>query len=793
LLEKSAFVMEVEEEREEVKYVWKIHCIGVTEQGLLCQVHKPSKFITLRWCTLSSNLCSPFFTHTLELVPHTPNTYCVTQWLEIESRLDQRSNARKEVADILLNTLFLFLETRPLWSEKCNHFPWYMASMPLTVSYACPFDPETLFNWEDTPKAFWTQFRRVNAERLTETKKALNLPHPFTPNDLFRVLERNITLKHITPYLYHRMMEMDDLFTVVTHNATLELDICKMTTITLQDLATLHRNLRKMARNCNTQKQQHYTNLSQLIRTTLQGRLPQLLEYHFPLTVSDVTIKRQCLLSRLIVPVLMETLETRARDSYDSCFHVSYETLRWYYCTMMNLSCEKIDAQRSLPWEWCAPTSCSTISHFDHTHLGDVIVCMQTMPRVVRWHCRLDKEPIKQLYSTLFVIQPHKEELKRERFLHEQLWCRSDWPRACTLLLPPYTLQWDIPQWRRQYEQLDEIDRSLYQTRFVLAQFSPDELCQSCDMSAVEQLLRTDFHATSVILPPVGTNWTRHRLTQHFLTRVPDLTVEQLCEKVFLELNDIALRDTIVVLDAHLYSTTQMQTLFNWLEDKRGHYTHCVILGAYDTHPLHCMGHSFVDLALWQERVSVKQSAFDHTLHCTQFKSLIQCAAPYTHVIRTLAQLSTLLEELMGGVANSTMLNLIELVKPAIEKKKNKRSKFYNSVSNYDCLSNEFQEAHQIFFRSTALSELFIYTSGNSPQHRQMFVIEHSFMAKMSRNELNHLFTEQQCLIVLDTSGTRRTDVSWLCGQVEHKRFPNFRYTLPSLSVTETVESMQIV
>ena len=756
------------------------HCVGVTGQGLLFQQHckGPVRWLCVQWSDLAAGLCSPFYEHELELRAVSDGIYSLEQWHSMQLRLTDTPHTFGKRARELLRQTFFPLLARPTSTameglDKERHLPWELRNKPLATRYneTSGFSLDAVLQFQGTAKEFWHQHLEQHRATLKGLFDNLELNVVQNPQALWRALELwGARQAHQTPYLRHRLLEMDALFTVCCHNDWLQVPIASLSPASIQDLARLHSHLRALARNPTTTPR-HYNNLPNLLRYTLRDKLPLMLRHYLQGVVCSE--RRRQLLDQLLVPALMEHCEAQALQDHSTCFPVTLKSLHWHYSTLMGLPSGDDDLRAMLPFEidYCGVESahCAT---FEPTHLREVVLHMIRVSRLsqrpLRWQ-HLEAGPLQKPYAPVFVIHTKSEELSRERYLR-RVW--EDCQCHRQLLVSPYAAQWDVEAWRSEYETLEDIERQLYSARFVLLQFTPVEMRRADDLAIVGRLLRSDFFATSLIRP-ARAEWTQGRLLRHF---ADSLSPDDLAAQLHFVGDARALRDTLVVLDAHLYSNREMQALLDWLSSERGNYAHCVMLGAADTHPLHCDGHAFLDLAQWVEPALIRTRSFDTKQHATDFLALLQCAAPIP--VR-----ATRLQELLESAIGTNTAMLLHLAVQTESDDKRAISAYKELQAQLEeHLSTKFRHSCHLTMRLLPLDSL--HALGTMPQVCQLVVTTRAFVQTLKRNELNHLLmTVPGTLLILtpaEESGAKQP-LGWLAKQVERQTFPNMRHTLPFL------------
>lgn len=758
------------------------HCVGVCPEGLVLQRHGkgPVQWLCAQWSDLSAALCSPFYEHELELQESTqPNLYVVTQWHAVTLRIDEASqNFGRRARELLLQSFFPLLAPSQPYKDRECYFPWETRQKPLSVHYCEQFNLQSALRFQGPATQFWKQHQAQHAVTLKAALARLELSHVQSVEALYRALD-SWPQAHQAPYVRHRLLEMDSLFTATCHNDWLQLPLATLSPGTVHDVARLHRHCQALSRGqTGARALQNYNNLPQLLRHTLRDRLPTLLRHYWGEPCNPN--RRQLLLDRLLVPCLMTHFETQALADRSSCFPVTLKSLHWHYCSLLGLDSSDEGLRALLPFDAASVSKPVEGACFEPSHLSELLGRIRTAcgQRPLHWQPVEQEELVQKPYCPLLLVHARPDELSRERHWR-RVWMQPQWHRR--LLLPPEAAQWDVAEWRAEQAQLDEVERQLWDARFVLLALSPADLKRGRDMALLDQLLSSDFCATSLIRP-ARSQWTYQRLLQRYHSHWADsISLRDLHERLHYVCDEQALRETLVVLDAHLYSNCEWQSLLDWLSESRGKFSHCVVLGAFDTHPAHAFGHAFLDAAQWCNRAAVRTQVFGGGLHSTQFQALLDACAASVFQLAALTQLQPLLSEWSAG-ASSLVLFVVVQCKSEHSWRANQAAKAMQQELE-EHLSLKFTREACLQIRPVALDALHLM----EPQHgcRYVCVVRKSFLQSLKRNELNQLLLLSETLLLVGSEARKLQSLDWLAKQVERQQFPNLRHTLPFMEQLE--------
>ncbi len=756
------------------------HCVAVTDRWLLLQRHgqKKLQWLCVQWDSLSVGLTSPFYEHELELrevseaTADAPTLYAVEQWQACQPRLTEDGEGFPARVRTLLKQSFFPMMTRTAGTVSADLLPWEMRGRALSTRHRQDdeFALAQCMQYDGTAIEFWRQHQKRHTADHKTLLSSLELGFCRNLVDLHSALERWPRQHHLTPWLRHRLLEMSSLFTVCCHQDWLPLAVATLSPAAVKDLACLHQQFRQLARGgrlletATTRHPPSYSNLPSLLRHTLQqhGGLTLMMQHYLP----EATVAtRRVLLDQVLVRALIEAFETQAQSDSSTCYPVTLKSLHWHYCTLVGLPATDEDLRSLLPFDATAVDDAESDPMQLSAILGrfPLLTLAANSPCRFQWQLVKHDAPLTKPYSPLFLLQSKPEELSRERHL-QQLW-QQPW-RHCTLLQPPDSSEWDVEEWRHQYDAMDSVDRQLWDQRWTLVLVAPVAVATGQDLKLVERLLRSDFYGTSLVRPPKSP-WSHRRLMLHF--QQLDLPLDDLRDRLHYCGEPGALRDTVVVLDAHLYSYAEMQSLLQWLNEEKHRVQRVVMLGQADTHPLHCDGHALVDLAQWHDRDGVRTLVFAQAQHQQDFHALLQ--ALQVHQVQA-RDLQPLLQQLQGKCSGLTLRLLVE--------KRQKRPSVLE-LTVESALNAKFVRAHSVTLRPVVLAELFqCDVTGDQGQQRHIVVVTRAFVQQLRRNELHHLLLEQDCLCIL-CDEPPRADLNWLTKLVERQTFPNLRHTLPFL------------
>lgn len=753
-----------------------VHCIGLCSEGVIFQRHKhsPLQWICVQWDNLVAGLISPFFDHEVELQQNSQGQYTLFQWHSVQCRLPQDGSDwqqfSKKVRECLKQSFFPLLvrmtnEDMQVEQQQYQYWPWEMRQKPLSTQCSEPHWWTKVHTVAATH--YWHWHREHYKEQVKPILSVLDLKFCNSLTALYGLLDRLPRLQqHWAPYVKHRLLDMDSLFTVCCHNDWLQLQVATLSPGTVQDLARLHQQFRQLARGRLRETAKNpppYNNLASLLRHTLSGKVSTMIKHYLP-TIQSPLVKLQ-LLDQILVRGMAENFESQSMGDQSTCFPITFKSLHWHYHSLMQLPCSDQDLQQLLPFNLEEEEE----SEF-HQLLARFRHLAQSQQRLLAWFLVPHKVAwLIKPYTPLFVIHSRPEELSRERLL-QKLWQDLQSQRQVRVHQPP--VQWNVEEWRQELSQMDDIDKQLYRQRWTLLFYSPSEMAASLDMKVVQELLESDFYGTSLIRPKQS-EWTVRRLNNHFQHHCTELEPQELHERLHFATDERAQRETVVVLDAHLYSYSEMQTLLQWLNDC-GQIKLVVMIGAFDTHPLHGTGHAMLDLAQWHDRASVQTHLFAHQYRQSQFQELL--TKVNHHCIEAWHQLQDLLQKLQGE-KNSLTLILIDQLSLT-----RKFTELQQRVE--ENLTKKFTLAHNLTVKRQGLDSLFMLQQDEESRH--VFITTRHFMQELKRNELNHLFVEQDCLIIVGDRGKKSShSLDWLAKQVERLKFPNMRHTLPYLCYCE--------
>jgi len=769
-----------------------VHCVAVTEHYLVFQAAtKQIRLLRVYWDDLSAGLTSPFYQHEVTLQAGDDDDgditiYQVTEWHAVHLRgrdITSEATYLRFVRDVLRHSFFLLLQRVSSALDHSQFFEWDIHRKGLSTTHTCDVE-EWLAIASGPAKQYWERFVSAHTDTLSTGLATLKLTKQTVdvvgaPCPLFRVLHEWYQRPHIAGYLYNRLLEMEDLWQATTQNATLQLRLATLNTGAIYDLARLHRHLATL------DSRQPYINLVRLLGVTLRGKLPLLLAQHCDGSEKAHPRVRQQLWEQVILRYLMEEVEARAASEHGSCAPVHFKQLLYFYHQLMGLACSDEEYNALLPFDlaaeptWTTLTSCTLFDKRHHLEMLSVLRDVVTRAtRLPRWEAATTEPTIVRLYTPLFVIHTRPQELECERECQTLWQDRTAWTKQITIYYPEEAAQWDVETWVSDHDALDDVDRQLYQTRFTLLYLTPSDLRQSRDLALLRRLWHQDFFRTSAVTIACSRHLFK-RFCLYFHRKQDELTLDDARSHLYVVGAEAAVRDTLVVMDAHLLSNRQMVTLLQWIRDAGERVTRVVMMGAMDLSPLHTTGHAFLDLAQWHDSAGTRATLFSFKLHIDASHALLTDVTTSLHYVT----LKLLQEQVKSMAKEYKAVSLLVLV--AEEKRAHKWQPLLERVRQ--SLRPDFVDAYTVRLETVTLSELAFYDATVEHSKRlRLCLAQREEVVKMRRNELNHLLLMPERLCVLCDDAPPPSH-QWLVKLIAKTLYPNVRHTLPFLQKTVSV------
>ncbi len=655
-----------------------MHCVGLancdaTTPLLVLCAPQPKKPLQLLLCVLdewSSALLSPFYEHEVRLAEQQPQggeertectelssaiVYTLHDWsaarFRVPASVTNDSQYAEQCRDVLRDSFWLLLDPAggnnniqvAAWHRRCLDWRCY-TTKGLATQYRRDFSLGEWLAREATPAQYWKEFRaRFSKQWLTPALAASGLQSKeAVPHDLRHLdtqLERWREGAHLRGYLQYRLQDMALHFRVARRRV-LQAPLAALGLDRLQDLDTALRALTEDEEE--GQAVPKYNNLEALLRTTVKpGQLAPMLREHF----AQVPARR--VMSALLGPHFVAEQERRAQDTPSTCWPITTTTLLAYWRRLMP-DCEtggadvRLDEPSSNDDE-CEPTVSALAGWLWHR-----------APLSPAWRRVHSSAPLLPS-SPLWVLECKPSVQEAERELRALLGEGAAVPLQCEVLENEAACAWDAGAAAREYRALDPVVRSLYRLHCRALLYKPGDLAPHGG-DALAAVLRDDTCEACAVLWPPGCDSARRRVRAHFARRDTEPTLRQLDPRLW-EAGSPGARPMplVVALDCHLYSTEQLLALFQWLlegpPEQPGRPARLLMMGAWDTLPLHCDGAAWWDALHWlQPQWTPKlfcapqyNAALDEALKQAEARGqLLMCTDP---LARLQTQLVTLLRE----------------------------------------------------------------------------------------------------------------------------------------------------
>lgn len=745
-------------------------CLIMQERGQRVQ------FRRVQLDDVTINMCSPLWAHDVSLARDSSG-WLVTHWHAAHYRACEDGRAVTDSAHLarirkmVRQSFYTLLSRHP--GDLRQLWAWEQGRDALSTQFSTELDLETWFEagqGAQTPEQFWGVFKTQFATELAQSLKTLPFPSvgdgQVDPNRLdwlYRALECwRRAQPHYALYFRHRLLVMPQLVQCAQLPCNEPLQLGLLSNSTVKDLFTLQTQLYAL-RHRPLDAKGVYEQLSQLLRQTLgPQRLQQLLQHHLAEVWDEM---RYNLVMALLVRSALEETELAVVHKRDTCWPLTFKSAASYSWGRL-LGCEpsETDLRAMLPFV-ATPSETVPPLPLSMAHFGDFVLRLQQTRRP-NWECV--PGAAYRLQSPLVILCAKPAVWKQECTLRDE--CRQ-WNKQMTVLLPPFASQWDVAQWRTDYKALDSIDRALYQCRVTQLWFSPSESKLGCDMAQLELLLQSEFYTSSLVFPQRLLH-TKGRVAQHFRLH-PQLTPQRLRQHTHELGDEKGARDTVIGLDAHLWSYHELQRLIQWARSNNT-VSRLVLIGCDDVTPLDCDGHAALDLTQWHE-LGVQRRVFDQIVLQEQSDALLtQCAPQVTLVPRWNDLQRVVLDAMDAGTSDCTELHLLA---------HSQRNRVHPLQDDVDAQLNiKFRLSHNVTVDCVSLEQLWQYERARGRPTLHLWLCDTMALKTLSRNELNTLFLGlvNDQLLVPTHGKALDARLEWLRKRLgKAGRVPNLRYTLP--------------
>lgn len=776
--------------------------------ALCCQARKQCiRFLVTQLDDQSSFLVSPFYEHSVTLNEVEDEqcewglVYRLVEWHSYTFRIPETVQDEKEYAkrarDIVRHSFYPLMkrDAQPAiqpWQRRC--FDWHSFYRGLASTYTTEFQHEEWLAREATPAQYWSAFNQRFA-CISDTIKSLRLDvKTVVVHDLAHLhqqLDAWYQCAHFAGYLKYRLADMPLVQRVASRALSL-VKFAHLSSDRLTDLDTLYEWLAS-----DQDTTPDYKDFATLLGQSVPPQATQGVLDHFD---DGTTEKRARVLDGLVARKIITEVERQAARSSSTCYPVSVKSVLYHYCRLFGLQAGVDCATVTLHEDWSlggdkeeAEAHRADLT-FDHQDVGQVVNHFYNLVggppsswSTYAWHhltpAWSDTLCLKLTASLCYVVSRpalnHQEEALRT------LLCDT---LQCSVTVDDTPSQWDPASAQRQYDGMDDIDAALYDLRAMALLYRPVEMTvQSADLVALRGVLAENIFTCSVVRPP-GSDYSLRRVETFFssLVQAPTLADLRAC---FYEPDAAVARETVAVLDCHLFSVGAMLGLFRWIAASKTSpqpVRRLVLLGAQDCLPLQTEGQAWQDVLAW---LGYETALFQHASANASLDELIESRVDSRLLKQSYfdpgasAVQDYLVQQLAGLAKRPDSLRLCCLVPEQQQQQQRQTRKKPDPLVGLieSGVTAKFRANNNVRVETMTLGQLTTWPmSRHQANTGYYFFVSRHYMQQLSRNELNHLLMElptTPLIVVCDERPPK--SFKWLLeSECAHQKVPNARYTL---------------
>jgi hypothetical protein len=759
----------------------RVHCVGVLEKFLLISVKQkrgqPIRLVHLLLDDRSASLTSPLYEHDIEMeqINEEKEEFRLLKWhsflLRIKEPKDE-ADFMKQLRKIVKQSFFpLLKKSSQILEWQKEFYCWEIFFRGLPTQYINEFILSEWLEKKIGEGVFWTSFTKQYKSQLKEVldilalkKENIILHQPTTC--LFGLMDR--WSAGAAPYFRCRLMEMSTMHALVNFEISL-VSFSSLNIGTVRDLLLFYQLLESIEKNDDDESfPTDFNNLSSLLQHSLHNKLPGLLKKL--LTVKDSERKRRLVLEKILLPRIITDSENKAAEVLSTLYPVTVKAILFHFCLLFDVSQSPTESYNLKDEEVEVVSNRENIV-FDEVDIPEVLrFCLKSIPLMTKnWEVLpLDLTCEIKSNRPLFLICLKTELNKKEQIILDLFSApEKNEVRVVSDL-------WDVDQWQRDYLALDELERSVYEIRFIILLCPLVAFNGLSDMKHLDDILSENIFET-IILRPSHSQYTVTKCRNYFSgekSRVDFIDFRENFYDIKQALTRENVKSLIVILDAHLFSIEEMLQLMHWFQERKGEISRVVMMGVSDTLPLHCDGHAFLDLIQHTEDLS--SSIFQYkSLHLETLKLCEGKSFYLTHNYRDVEKIlrqpqQTTTHRRRHGIQIFHILSSFENTR--------KREKKILMDSLRESLTVKFSSNNNVHFSETSLAEL--YTLPRTQQYDIYFFITMECLKRMTHNEWNHLLLETDSLIVCTKEITKLSPEKLVTSLLREPVFPNLRYTL---------------
>lgn len=746
------------------------------------KVSEPMRIVRLLLDHNSSALISPFYSHELEcesLGEEEEDGERLVKWESSQFRIKEKESDEsyaRAVREILRKSFFPFLvktsQSEP-WQREL--FPWDVYHRGLSYKYIEEFSPKEWLSKSMRRAEYWKDFGQTYKHLLDPFIKSLSLnTGSLVENDLMHlsgVLDLWNGQPHISGYLRHRLLELDQIRVLQSAGLPSILSLSSLNFGVIHDLYQLHLLLSKFP----SSSPEEFHDVQRLLLQTLDGgRISGVLKlyllHNHKVDELERGRVRGWIIEKLLWPLVCLSIERNSQTTKSTILPVTRKTLLYYYDRLFGI--KRTSGGNEEEEEERIETR-GNLLEFGERDDEEILNYLLSQEIPVRWQ-RVDRgEPVDER-KPLFIIKGKEEEIRME----EEVW--QFWSEKFQWETRVHSADLSVEEWQKEFESLSTVELELYHFRLSLFPLSVREIKEERDLSIAYEMLYENIFQTCLILPTSAES-TRERLTEGFNVRrergeMGGLTLKKFQMRLHncqtLSMKTGTPPSLLILIDAHLFSLREFRQLQQWIEKRQSHVKRLVIMGSIDMLPLLDNGQPFLDLIQCKEASLIKNRVYQYSLFKEETDRLIEGMIERREIL-FIHQYNNVIDFLTPLLQDSSSVILYHFLSEFDFKSASKNQSDLERLR--ESLTTGYISRKSLEIRPLLISQLARHSRKLPSGRIELFLIRMEYLEKLQRNEVNHLLLEiPQKLIILTDNISKK----WK-HPLEH--FPNLRYTLPYL------------
>jgi hypothetical protein len=689
------------------------------------------------------------YQHEVE-VEQNEDHYRMVSWQSFKSRINapkNESDFKKQLRLIVKHSFFPLLHKTVIVEDWIKEiYQWELYHRGLSTKYCAEFSLDHWTSQEKTESKYWNEYKKIFKVKLKEISDELKFGSQWGAIDetahIYGLFDR-WKHSHISGYFRCRLMEMSTMKLLADMGSPI--DCTKLNTATVNDLLSFCRVLQTIDKTCSLPRTT-YHDFMKLCQHALNGKIPSLIECFVKKSTPE---KRRLIYEDVLLRRVIDDIEHRVTNDASTVYPVYVKTLLYYFHQLFDI---EMNNERT---------------SYDLDDSDDDCEILQFFIDNLKWsRANIDRNNLKK-NSLLFIVIPQSDANKKEeaicRILYKNIQCD----------VTVESSEWNINEWQESFQNLDSIDKALYDIRLTFVQYRLIDFKRMLDIEHASKVLGLNFYET-MIIRPLCSQYTVDKCRRYCSMDLAPCNYNEFSDNCF-DVKDALgrnyARPLIVVLDCHLFSYDDMLQLVEWFHTKKSTIQRVVMMSVSDTLPLHTRGQTFIDLIQWKEPAYIQSNIFDSDsfnketdLLITQFNESLSFLYQYNHV--------------KEFILSHNKKTLYFILSP----KQYKHDQQYMIDSLRGNMNIKFISANTITFHCVRLQELHSLVRTKN----DCFFMTMDYLKELTRNEINHLLLEIDSLVIItnDEIYTNEKKLKWFKKIIKEQTYPNLRYTMPFVQKT---------